>query len=135
MTLEQVFLRFAEKTKLDYRFGFASDNKTKTARFLIKHEDVDFETICFFVEEENIIIISTNLGVNVEYDLKTLKKVNILNGQTKLCAFFLEDMTGEIFAKSSHLLVGTEDEMNDTLIRVLYTTVLTAFSSLEFFED
>ncbi|MFI3227866.1 MAG: hypothetical protein R3Y09_10750 [Clostridia bacterium] len=131
MTLEQVFTQFADEHGLEYRFGFANDNKTKTARFFINYEDIDFETVCFFIEEENIMLITADLDKVVELDFPTFKIINAINAQTKISTLIVNEDTKKVFAKASQTLVGTPEQMKETMVNTIYVTTMMAHASLE----
>lgn len=133
MTIEETFLKFAEQNNINYRFGFASDNTTKTAIFYVTtQKDNDFKVTTFFLEDESMVIFSINL--EIQEKLITLEEINELNMQSKICSFFLESsMQEDVFLKLSHILVGTDENKIDTFAQLTVIAVTTAEDGVEYF--
>lgn len=134
MSLEQVFLEFADENKLEYRFGFANDNETKNARFFVNYDDFDYETLCFFIEKEDMIIVSIDVGIELDNEIDSFKALNNLNGMSKLATFFLDELTGKVLAKTTHVMVGTDEEKLKTLSVIIFSTVITANAGKKCFD-
>lgn len=135
MTIEETFLKFAEQNNISYRFGFASDNTTKTATFYVTtQKDNDFKVTTFFLEDESMVIFSIDLEIRDK--LITAEEINELNIQSKLCSFFIEPSKKEdTFLKLSHMLVGTDENKIDTLAQLAVIAVTTAEDGVEYFNS
>ncbi len=134
MTLEQLFVQFAQENKLTFHFGFASDNATKSAAFYTTYRGKDYLMHCFFVEEEHMLVVSADSGVLLEGTLDQLRTLNELNAKSKICAFFQDDLTDHILVKSSQILLGDAQSQYEILTRQIYLTAMTASSGAEYLE-
>lgn len=120
MKLELAFEEFIKNNPAVYQYGFASDNQTKTATFLIHASNGTFDCVCFFLEEEGILLVVIDLGISFDLeDIEELEHVtqvaNQLNMSTKLGHFYVDENLGGVFVKVSQIVRGSEEEIVSTV--------------------
>ncbi len=133
MTIEQLFEKFAEEYEMEYRYGFAPDNKTKTALFLMETETETFETMCFFIEEQETLMVIAN--INIEYHDELYKNINALNATIKFGNFFYDDENEQVYFKNAQFIRGENEEIRYELFRdvVLMSSIIVDEGSVELY--
>lgn len=113
MTIQQLFEQFIKEFEIDYRYGFASDNHTITANFYISNEDKNYETKCFFIEEEGIFVVTVDL--NIPSELINFDVINGLNALTKFGSFIYDELDDKVYLRISQFLRGEDDIKYESL--------------------
>lgn len=131
MTIQQLFLQFIEEFQVTYQYGFASDNQTVTANFYITSGEADYETRCFFIEDEEIFVVTVDLNIPKERIDFTV--INTLNALIKFGAFVYDEINEVVYLRISQLLRGS-DELRYELLKdtILMAGLITDQGIIEF---
>lgn len=120
MTIESAFSHFMEANPAHYQTGIASDNATRTISFSFQTEKGAFDTICFFLESEGVLMVASKLNLKIDPEnpeevARVIKGMNDINSRSTLGHFYWDEMVKQGFAKLSQIVRGDESTMADTI--------------------
>lgn len=121
MTLKELFQAFAREQNLPVVEAALEPEAPNQFCMYLNGKNGTFEGHALFLEEENLFVFYTLLGVQVPEEKREHLAVYLmkLNYRLKMGGIFIEDTTGELTARVSQYMAGADWEKQELMEQLI----------------